>query len=73
MHLSGDFWIEFWIQLIVYLVTFSFFGGIIWQRLKHIEHKQDKYNELIERMYEVEYENKKAEDRLDDLENEEGD
>lgn len=45
---------EFWIQLIVYGVTFGTFAGIVKTKLIYIEKKLDKHNNLVERMYKVE-------------------
>ena len=58
---------EFWIQIIVYAMSIGSFAGIVLTRLKYIEHKQDKYNKLIERMYIVEASTKSAHKRIDEL------
>lgn len=66
---------EFWIQILVYLVTLAAGAGAIVTRLKYIEEKQDKlekkqdkHNNLIERMVIVEQSTKSAHHRLDELE-----
>ncbi|MEG0615466.1 MAG: hypothetical protein RR540_06890 [Oscillospiraceae bacterium] len=45
---------EFWIQMIVYAVTFGVSAGIIKTKLKYIEEKLDKHNNLVERTYKIE-------------------
>ena len=42
---------EFWIQMIVYGVSFGTAVGAFTTRLKYIEDKLDKHNKLVERMY----------------------
>ena len=42
---------EFWIQMIVYGVSFGTAVGAFTTRLKYIEDKLDKHNQLVERMY----------------------
>ena len=59
---------EFWIQIIINLVTIAFFAGIVWTKLNYIENKQDKHNDLIERMYHVEEAVNKAHTRIDNME-----
>ena len=41
---------EFWLQISVYLVSMGTFGGVVLTRLSNLEKKQDKHNNLIERM-----------------------
>ena len=55
---------EFWIQIMM----FVFAAGTVWQKLKHIEKKQDKHNKLIERMYNAEKNINTAHNRIDNLE-----
>jgi len=59
---------EFWIQIIINLTTLAFFAGIVWTKLNYIEEKQDKHNDLIERMYHVEESARAAHNRLDEME-----
>lgn len=63
---------EFWIQLAVQVVFLAFFAGVVWTKLDYIEQKQDKHNDLIERMYNVEEKARKAHARLDNIEDERG-
>ena len=42
---------EFWIQMIVYGASFGTAVGAFTTRLKYIEDKLDKHNQLVERMY----------------------
>jgi glycerol-3-phosphate responsive antiterminator len=67
-----DFSQEFWLQILIYLISFAFSSGVIWTKLKYIEKKQDKHNKLIERMFNAEKSVEKAHDRIDNIE-EEGD
>lgn len=46
--------IEFWIQLLVYGVSFGTFVGVVKTKLSYIEKKLDKHNNLVERMYSLE-------------------
>lgn len=41
---------EFWLQISVYMVSMGTFGGVVLTRLNNIEKKQDKHNNLMERM-----------------------
>lgn len=45
---------EFWIQMIVYGVTFGTAIGVLKTKLKYIEDKLDKHNSVIERTYKLE-------------------
>lgn len=45
---------EFWIQMIVYGVTFGTTIGVFKTKLKYIEDKLDKHNSVIERTYKLE-------------------
>jgi len=63
---------EFWIQLAVQVVFLAFFAGVVWTKLDYIEQKQDKHNDLIERMYNVEEKARKAHARLDNIEDRKG-
>ena len=63
---------EFWIQIVFYAISIASLGGSILTRLKYIEQKQDriekkqdKHNNLIERMTIVEQSTKSAHHRLD--------
>ena len=42
---------EFWIQMIVYGVSFGTAVGAFTTKLKYIEAKLDKHNQLVERTY----------------------
>ncbi len=57
---------EFWIQIIVYAVSIGSFAGVVLTRLKYIEKKQDKHNNLVERMVIVEQSTRSAHHRLDE-------
>ena len=58
---------EFWLQIIIYVISFSFTGGVVWTKLKYMEKKQDKHNKLIERMFVVEESAKSAHKRIDEI------
>ena len=60
--------IEFWLQSGIYLISFAFSGGVIWQKLKYMEKKQDKHNKLIERMYSAEEDINAAHNRINRIE-----
>ena len=59
---------EFWLQIVIYLVSFAFSGGVVWTKLKYIEQKQDKHNKLIERMYNVEEKTRAIQNKIEDIE-----
>lgn len=46
--------IGFWIQILLYAVSFGTMYGTLQTRLKYMEEKLDKHNHLVERMYAVE-------------------
>lgn len=58
---------EFWVQLIVYAISFGSLTGTILTRLHYIEKKQDKHNNFIERLVAVEQSAKSAHHRIDDI------
>jgi hypothetical protein len=45
---------EFFLQILVYTVSFGSMAGVILTKLKYIEQKQDKYNNIIERTFKLE-------------------
>ena len=57
--------VEFWIQIIIYGVGFGAIYGTITTRLKYIEQKLDKHNNVIERTYKLEERCKSNTHRLD--------
>lgn len=57
----------FWIQIVIYAVSFGTVYGTITTRLKNLEEKVNKHNNLIERMYKVEESAKSAHKRIDEL------
>lgn len=64
-----QFGIEFWIQIIIYAITFGTVYGQITTKIKYIEQKLDKHNNVIERLYKVEESTKVAHNRIDELRN----
>ena len=65
----GELSFEFYLQIVIYIITLAFFAGVIWVRLRYIEKKQDKHNKLIERMYVVEESTNLAHHRIDEINN----
>lgn len=66
---------EFWIQMIIYGVSFGVSAGIIKTKLNYIEKKLDKHNNVVERTYKLETDmsvvqekQKVANNRIGDLE-----
>lgn len=66
---------EFLLVIVVNVLTAGIFlGGLamsikfIEQQIKRLEEKQDKHNNLIERMVKVEESSKSAHKRIDDIE-----
>lgn len=59
--------LQFWIQIMLYVLSFgSIYGGVKYQ-LKTLEEKVNKHNNVIERMYKVEESAKGAHRRIDEL------
>ncbi len=56
------------LQLIVYVISVAFTCGTILYRLKSLEKKVEKHNNLVERMVAVEQSCKSAHHRVDGLE-----
>ncbi|MFA9375745.1 MAG: hypothetical protein ACERKZ_03215 [Lachnotalea sp.] len=73
--MSNEFWIGLVIQMVAYGVSIGTIYGIITTRLKYIEQKVDKHNNVVERVYALERdtavltkEKEVANHRIDDLE-----
>ena len=62
-----EFGTEFWIMLVTYAVSFGTMYGQITTRLKILEKKMDKHNNVVERLATVERDLKTAFGRIDDL------
>jgi len=45
---------EFWLQIIIYIASLSAFSGSITARIKYLERKQDKHNNVLERIAKAE-------------------
>lgn len=58
---------QFWIQIIVYAVSFSAAWGSMNTRIKYLEQKMDKHNNVIERTAVVESSLKSAHHRIDEM------
>ena len=54
-------------QIIVYVAGFAFVWGQINTRIKYLEEKVDKHNNVIERVYKLEESAKSAHHRIDEL------
>ena len=70
MNLSTEFWVQIGIQLL----ALAFVAGGIIQQIKYLskqlgklEKKQDKHNQLVERMVVVEQSTKTAHKRIDEV------
>jgi len=61
---------EFWIQIMIYAVSFGSTIGVFMTKLKYLEKKMDKYNNIQERMIKVEQSTKSAHHRLDEINHE---
>ena len=57
---------EFWVQILIYGVTFGTVFGSIKTKLNYLENKMDKYNNIQERMIIAEQAVKSAHKRLDE-------
>lgn len=58
---------EFWVQIVVYAVSIGSLGGALLTRIRNLEKKQDKHNQLVERMVVVEQSCKVAHYRIDEI------
>lgn len=58
---------QFWIQIIIYAVTFGTVYGQISTKIKYIEQKLDKHNNVVERLFAVEASTKSAHHRIDEM------
>ena len=52
--MSTEFWVGLIVSLLVYGVSFGIFYGTVMTKLVAIEKKQDKHNNLVERVFKVE-------------------
>ena len=62
-----EFSTEFWIQIIVYLLPLGVTFGSVLTRIKQLEKKMDKHNNLIERLTRCEESTKSAHNRLNEI------
>lgn len=69
-----DLSVEFWLQLMAYIVTIGVGVGsvkthinYIIKKIESLEKKQDKYNNMQERMIKVEQSTKSSHHRIDDV------
>ena len=58
---------SFWVQILVYAVTFAATWGSVTQRLKMLEQKVDKHNSVVERMAVAERDLKSAWKQIDEI------
>jgi hypothetical protein len=65
--MSTEFWIGLLVSLMVYGVSFGIFYGTVMTKLNILEKKQDKHNNLIERMTRCEDSTKSAHHRIDEI------
>lgn len=57
---------EFWLQIMVYILSMGIVYGSFRTRLNYIEDKVDSYNEILERLIIVEQSTKVAHTRIDE-------
>ena len=62
-----DFDPQFWVQILIYAVSFGVVYGQITTRIKYLEQKVDKHNEVVERMAMAERDIKSAHRRIDEV------
>lgn len=62
-----EFNTQFWIQMLVYAVSFGTMYGSVKTRLDYLEKKMDKHNQLQDRMVAVEQSAKQSHHRIDEL------
>lgn len=61
---------SFWIQMMVYAATFAATWGSLTQRLKALEQKVDKHNNVVERMAVTEQSLRSAWKQIDEIKTE---
>ena len=61
---------EFWMQILVYVATIAIAWGQITTRIKNLEEKVTKHNNLVERMYVVEENVKITQQQITDIKEE---
>lgn len=62
-----EFDTSFWVQMVVYALSFGTVYGTITQRLKNLEQKVDKHNNVVERTFRLEESTKSAHHRIDEI------
>ena len=62
-----DFDPQFWVQILIYAVSFGVVYGQITTRIKYLEQKVDKHNDVVERMAMAERDIKSAHRRIDEM------
>ena len=62
-----DFDPQFWVQILIYAVSFGVVYGQITTRIKYLEQKVDKHNQVVERMAVAERDIKSAHRRIDEM------
>ena len=62
-----DFDPQFWVQILIYAVSFGVMYGQITTRIKYLEQKVDKHNQVVERMAVAERDIKSAHRRIDEM------
>lgn len=58
---------SFWIQMVVYALSFGAMYGAVTTRLETLEATVAKHNNIVERTYKVEESTKNAHRRIDEL------
>lgn len=58
---------QFWVQILIYAVSFGVVYGQITTRIKYLEQKVDKHNQVVERMAVAERDIKSAHRRIDEM------
>ncbi len=61
--------VQFWLQMIIYAISFGVFYGTTTARLKTLEQKMDKHNSVMERVFRLEDSDKCTNRRISDLHN----
>ena len=58
---------QFWVQILIYAVSFGVMYGQITTRIKYLEQKVDKHNQVVERIAVAERDIKSAHRRIDEM------
>ena len=63
----ANFDTQFWIQIVVYAISFGIFYGKVTTEMKYMKEKLDKHNSFQDRLTKTEASTKSVHSRLDEI------